>query len=261
MGSLQSAELRLVLSIMISWHRSLIAALCTLLCATSLNAFQLPASSKQCIVGIADGWNSSHVELRWFEKRAGKWQPVGAPWPGRLGKNGLIWGLGLHPVPKGAKTKIEGDMRSPAGVFRLGGVWGYAEAIQKHPKLAYRHVTPRDLWVEDPESPSYNLNVILPHDPKTDWERKQQMHQNDAAHSLKWFIAHNAEPNIIPNAGSSIFFHIWRRGGAAPTAGCTTMSEAKLKQLIALADPQKMPLFVLLPRAEYERLAPIWKLP
>ena len=51
------------------------------------------------------------------------------------------------------------------------------------------------------------------------------MKQGDDAHALKLFIAHNAPPNAVPNAGSSIFFHIWRRDGAASTAGCTTMEQ------------------------------------
>jgi hypothetical protein len=39
------------------------------------------------------------------------------------------------------------------------------------------------------------------------------------------------------------------------------MSEDKLRQLIAAVDPGRRPLYVLLPRAEYEKLKPVWKLP
>ncbi len=229
--------------------------------ALPLSAFQLPANSNQCLLGVADGWNSSNVTLTLFEKKSGKWAALAPPWQGRLGKNGLVWGLGLHPLPAGISTKKEGDMRSPAGVFDLGGAWGYASSIKKHPKLPYRQVTSRDLWVEDPSSPSYNKNVILDHDPATPWEKKQQMKQTDPVHSLKLFIAHNAAPKIIPGAGSSIFFHIWRGGGSKPTAGCTTMDEAKLKWLISKIDPTLRPVFVLLPKAEYEKYRGPWRLP
>lgn len=224
-------------------------------------AFQLPPGSTQVLVGISDGWNDSTVTLRFYEKTAGKWQPAGEAWKARLGKNGLIWGKGMHPVPAGAATKKEGDKRSPAGVFSIGGAWGYDASIRKHPELYYRQVTPRDLWVEDPASPQYNRNVILDRDPATAWEKKQQMKQNDAAHALKLFIAHNAPPQVVPNEGSSIFFHIWRRGGAAPTAGCTTMEKPKLQWLISKIDPTRRPLYVLLPRPEYEKLRGPWKLP
>jgi L,D-peptidoglycan transpeptidase YkuD (ErfK/YbiS/YcfS/YnhG family) len=178
-----------------------------------------------------------------------------------LGKSGLVWGSGLHPVPSRAVTKNEGDMRSPAGVFTIGGAWGYETSIRKHPKLFYRKVTTRDLWIEDPSSPQYNRNVIIDHDPSTPWEKKQQMKQDDPAHALKLFIAHNAPPKAVPNAGSSIFFHIWRGGGSRATAGCTTMDEGKLRSLISKIDPTRQPLYILLPKSEYAKLRPAWKLP
>jgi len=229
--------------------------------ALSASAFQLPAASSQCIVGKADGWNSSNVTLSLYEKTGGNWQQIGSSWTGRLGKSGLVWGLGLHPNPPGATLKKEGDLRSPAGVFGLGGAWGYDRSIQKNPKLFYRQVTSRDLWVEDPNSPSYNKNIILERDPATKWEKEQQMKQGDYPHSLKLFIAHNAPPKVVPNAGSSIFFHIWRGEGSRPTAGCTTMAEKELRKLIARIDPDRKPVYVLLPKAEYEQRRAEWKLP
>lgn len=235
--------------------------LCLFTPLLSLRAFELPADSSQCVVGVADSWNSSHVTLRYYEKNGGAWRQTGSEWTGRLGKSGLVWGLGLHPVPAGATVKKEGDLRSPAGVFRLGGAWGYDRSIQKHPKLFYRQVTARDLWVEDAASPHYNRHLVLDKDPATAWEKKQQMRQGDYPHSLKLFIAHNAYPDIVPNAGSSIFFHIWRGEGSRASAGCTTMKEDQLRRMIARFDPGRRPLYVLLPKAEYERLRGPWKLP
>jgi len=240
----------------------LAAVLATLTLATpSLLAFRIPDSSTQLILGVAPNWDSSHVTLTLFERRDGSWQRVANPWQGRLGRNGLIWGTGIHPVPVGTKTKSEGDGRAPAGVFHLGGAWGYAPKIQRHPKLPYRQVTTRDLWVEDPASPSYNRHIILDREPNTPWEIKQQMRQGDYPHSLKLFIAHNAPPNVQPGAGSAIFFHIWRDGGTRPSAGCTTMPEDRLRFLIARIDPARRPLYVLLTAADYQRLRQPWGLP
>lgn len=240
---------------------TLLSGFCALATATA-SAFELPASSSQCVVGTAKDWNTSHVTLRLYQKDGGKWKQVGPSWNGRLGKSGLVWGSGLHPVPAGATTKHEGDNRAPAGVFSLGGAWGRDAGIKKNPKLPYRQVTSRDLWVEDPASPSYNRNVILDHEPATAWEKKQQMKQkDDDAHALKLFIAHNAPPKAVPNAGSSIFFHIWRGGGSKPSAGCTTMPEDKLRWMVAQIDPAKHPLYVLLPETEYQAKRTAWKLP
>ncbi len=223
--------------------------------------FELPKDSTQCVVGVADGWNSSTVTLRYFEKQGGRWQQVGNIWKGRLGSKGLVWGRGLHPVPNGATLKKEGDGRAPAGVYDLGGIWGAHPGVKKHPQMPYREVTSRDLWVEDPNSEHYNHHLVIEREPASEWEKKAQMKQDDYPHSLKLFIAHNAPPRVVPNGGSAIFFHIWRRDGAAATAGCTTMEEGRLRWLIATVDPGRRPIYVLLPSAEYEKLKPLWKLP
>lgn len=39
------------------------------------------------------------------------------------------------------------------------------------------------------------------------------------------------------------------------------MEEAKLRSLISRIDPTTRPLYVLLPKAEYEKLRKPWKLP
>lgn len=242
--------------------RLLFAAL--LLAPLPVSAFEIPSDCRQCLVATADGWDSSSARLQLYEKAGNRWQTVGSPWNARLGKKGLAWGTGIHPVPNGAPAKREGDWKSPAGVFALGGVWGYDSSIKKHPKLYYRQITPRDLWVEDSKSPQYNRNVILDHNPATTWEKKQQMKQNDPAHALKLFIAHNSpsrKGGAIPYAGSSIFFHIWRGGGSRPTAGCTAMPKDRLQSLIARLDPAKKPLYVLLPQAQYKQHRKAWKLP
>lgn len=227
---------------------------------------QIPEESEQVLVGVAPNWDSSYVTLTFYEKKGfGKkrWKVQGSSWKGRLGRNGLVWGKGLHPpVPEKLRTKREGDGRAPAGIFDLGGAYGYAESVRKSPQLPYRQITTRDLWYEDTGSPHYNQHRILPHEPRTTAERKAQMKQGDYAHSLKLFIEHNSKrTGITPGAGSSIFFHIWRREGAAPTAGCTTMAESNLRRLIGMIDPAKRPVYVLLPEAEYAKWRESWQLP
>ncbi|MGJ8724192.1 MAG: L,D-transpeptidase family protein [Roseibacillus sp.] len=232
-----------------------------LLSALPTLAFELPKDSTQAIVGIASGWDSSHVTLHRYEKDAqGAWHLVSQPWKGRLGSSGIAWGRGLHPVPTGAKMKKEGDRRAPAGVYTLGGAWAYNAAIPHHPNLPFSKITTRDLWVEDVTSKYYNQHVRLDHEPSAAWEKKAQMRQNDQAHSIKLFINHNA-PKVVPGGGSSIFFHIWRGGGSKATFGCTTMHENELKALIKWVDPKRNPVYILLPQSEYMAKRLQWKLP
>lgn len=224
----------------------------------------LPAGCEQVIVGSAKHWDDSHVQISLLEKRGGNWVLAKGPFPGRLGKSGLVWGLGLTAPQRGQRLKREGDLRSPAGVFTLGGAYGTVSTPSKHRSLPYRRVTPRDLWVEDVQSPSYNHHIVLDHAASTPWELDQQMKLNDYHHSLKLFIRHNAPGDAgrpRAGAGSSIFFHIWRNDGQSPTAGCTTMSEENLRSLIQWVDPAKNPVYILLPASDYMKLRRAWGLP
>ena len=229
---------------------------------SAVPAFHLAPATTQAVVGLADDWGSTSVTLqRWERKSGGPWQPVGAPWQGRLGGAGLIWGRGLSPAPEGLALKREGDKRAPAGVFAIGTACGYDREIVRHPEQPYFQVTARDLWIEDAASPQYNTHVRIDRAPRTAWEKKAQMRQGDYAHSLKLFIRHNAPPRVVPGGGSSIFFHIWRAGGTKASIGCTTMGEPKLREMIAWLNPRRLPVYVLLPRAEYETRRAAWGLP
>ena len=84
---------------------------------------QVPASSRQLIVAVAENWESHRASMWWFSRtRAnGPWQITQRePIPVLLGKNGLAWGRGLLPVPhgeRGVPSKQERDGRAPAGCF------------------------------------------------------------------------------------------------------------------------------------------------
>ena len=224
----------------------------------------LPAGCAQMLVGTARDWDDSHVTLHRLERAGGRWQVVGTPWQGRLGKAGLIWGLGLHTNPPQARIKEEGDGRAPAGIFAIGEAYGLCtpDQVTRKKNMSYTRLGPRDMWVEDPTSPYYNQHLRMPHDePRTPWEKKQQMKLNDPAHVLKLFIAHNAPPKPVPNRGSAIFLHVWRSDGARPTTGCTTMPELRLREVIAWLDPALHPVYVLLPKQEYATYRQAWGLP
>lgn len=226
------------------------------------SSFSIPAETQQLIVGRTDGWNTFRVHLQcWEREPEGKWKKSGKRWAGSIGKNGLAWGLGLHPEMRGAYKK-EGDRRAPAGVFELGKIYGYAESVRKHPQWPYHRVTQSDLWVDDVHSQYYNRHVRLDggRGPQNEWERKAQMRLNDEAHSLKLFIKHNYGKNIVPGGGSAIFFHVWRAKDRA-TFGCTTMPKPTLASVISWMDPDKQPLYVLLPNKEYKQLRKEWMLP
>lgn len=238
-----------------------------LLFLASCRSTCMPEDSTQAIIGITEGWNNSHVSLTLVEKnKAGQWKTVLGPYRGRLGYYGTIWGLGLHRNPLWAAEKKEGDERSPAGVFELGGLWVCnPEPVKHDPAIPYVKVGPNDLWISDKRVPHlYNRHVRLPHPPKTPWQKHEQMNQRDYHHSIKMLVHHNTPQSVGKpkvGKGSSIFFHIWRRGGKYPTAGCTAMAENDLRTIIARLKADRHPVYILLPRNEYLRRRKSWGLP
>ena len=176
-----------------------------------VSSAQLPADTLQLIFGIAPSKNSSHVTLSMFEKNGAVWLKSGAAWRGRLGKNGLAWGIGLHPENRAGLQKKEGDGRSPAGIFRIGSesgfAFGYAPIIKKLPTLSYKVITTRDLWVEDSQSPYYNRHILLPHQPKTKWEKRLRCaketthtHSNSSSATTKELLN-----NVLPPMQAALF--------------------------------------------------------
>ena len=227
----------------------------------------VPTDCTQAILGIAEGWNSSHVTVSVVEKNAqGQWVRVLGPYKGRLGKNGLIWGLGLHNNPRKAATKKEGDGRSPAGIFTLGGLWvTHKTPVKHHRSIPYVKVGPNDIWVTNTsDARLYNRHVRLKHAACTKWELKEQMRQTDYPHSIKMLICHNTperKGGVVVGGGAAIFFHIWRNNGNSATAGCTSMAEENLRAIIARLNPARKPVYILLPKSEYMRLRQEWRLP
>jgi len=53
---------------------------------------------------------------------------------------------------------------------------------------------------------------------------------------------------------------VWS-GPESTTVGCTAMEKPRLEALLGKLDPAQKPLYVLLPRGEYARVATAWGLP
>jgi len=231
------------------------------------DGFRLPADTRQVVIAQADGWDASEVTVQRWERAPPAespqpWAAVGPAVKARVGRSGLAWGRGLHPRATDRIAKREGDWRAPAGVFRIGDAYGDHDARPPATRLPYHRITQNDLWIEDPNSPEYNLHRRVPESlGRTPWEESQRMKLGDPAHKLKIGIAHNRPPDVIPGAGSAIFFHIWRRDGGLPTSGCTAMAETHLRALLSWLDPDAQPLLVTLPSEVYDQVKDTWGLP
>lgn len=239
--------------------RFLISALALQAGSAALAGAALPAEVRQLIVGVTDGWDAVEGRLQCFEKDEGLWRAVSPSFPILVGREGLAWGRGILGAEEEGRTKVERDGRAPAGVFRLGRIFGYDPGLPAEADYPYLQVTEADAWIDDPGLPDYNRHVRVNPAAPPPWFQSQRMRLGDPA--FRWLIEvrHNADPPV-PGAGSAIFLHT-RRGPDRPTAGCTALAGDDLLWIIRWLRAPARPHFVLLPRAEHERLAAIWGLP
>jgi L,D-peptidoglycan transpeptidase YkuD (ErfK/YbiS/YcfS/YnhG family) len=221
----------------------------------------IPPASTQLLLCIAADWDSPAGELQCFTRSAdGNWQPASAPLPVMLGRSGLAWGRGLHPLMAGT-AKQEGDGRAPAGVFAITALFGYAPAdapLPRAARLPYHPARPGLKCVDDPASGHYNCIVDAAGVPG-DWASCEDMLRDDRRYELGAVVAHNMNPPV-PGAGSCIFLHVWETP-ETPTSGCTAMALAPMQEIARWLDAARAPVLVQLPESEYARHQQAWGLP
>lgn len=214
----------------------------------------LLAKSRQLLLVRSASWVATTAQLQRYERSAesAKWHAVGDALQVNLGRNGMAWGRGLQETEPGP-LKREGDGRTPAGVFSVGSLFGYAaKAPEKaSPNFSYIHIGVGTRCVEDSRSPLYNQVV--------DMGSASPMLRADGVFRLGFVIEQNA-PDTAPGAGSCVFFHV-QRGPAQVTHGCTSTSLPELERIVAWLEPKDSPLIVQLPEPEYVRLKDEWALP
>jgi len=219
--------------------------------------------ARQLLVVTTAAWDSCLGFLQAFERTsvAETWTAVGTPRPITIGSGGLAWGTGLHGRAAGpGPVKREGDLRSPAGAFLLGAVYGYAPASEADRfMMPYIPIDSTTVCVDDPRSLYYNRIVRKNDVTSTDWNSAERMWAGSSYYRWGIVIDHNRDPRVAGD-GSCIFIHVWG-SPTEPTTGCTSLDEAKLLEIMKWLQPNKRPVLVQLPQEVYARLRLEWDLP
>lgn len=199
--------------------------------------------STQLIVVNANDWNSRQAKMQWFERidPHHKWEPYNERFDVVIGKKGLVYGQSLISIPEGiTDVKKEGDLKSPAGLFRFCFAFGYAKEPDSRINWPYLHIDENFVGVDDPESRYYNCIVdqskLTPHD----WKSAETMYRPDGLYKWGMVVDYNFNP-FVKGGGSQIFLHIWR-GPNDGTEGCTAMPESKMFELLQWIDGKRNPL-------------------
>lgn len=216
----------------------------------------------QAVVVTTTDWDRIEGVLQGYERKDSDtpWERMLGPIPVVVGKNGMGWGAGIHPLPlPEGPVKQEGDGKAPAGIFRLSSAFGYAPAGEvSRIAMPYRQATAQLLCIDDAGSAYYNRLVDATR-VKADWQGHEKMRRRDDLYRFGIVIDHNMDPTVA-GRGSCIFMHIWQ-GPSKGTAGCTAMAAQHLERLLIWLNPVAMPILVQLPEREYGRLRTPWQLP
>lgn len=213
------------------------------------------------IVTTAD-WDSVSGTLQRFQRRGacGPWTKVGESVAVVVGKSGMGWGDGVIAVPEHAATdpvKHEGDGRSPAGVFRVGTLFGYAPNKPAAWRMPYLPLTPATECVDDRTSQRYN-QVVERTDVPADWNSSE--HMRSEGEYYQWGAVIEQNPANKPGDGSCVFLHVSDESGKG-TTGCTAMAKAELEVILGWLRPGDNPLLIEMPIAKYRQAARALRLP
>lgn len=234
----------------------------TSFCYSQTSGSPVPSDSRQMILVLTDSVNATDGFLYRFERLGDNknWYPIAEKIPIVLGRNGMAWGWGLNPIDTSKLSiKIEGDGKSPAGVFTLSSAFGYARSDEmKGLKIHYIHITSTLECIDDVNSEFYNQLVNNNEVERIDWQSSEKMYFADIWYEQGIIVDQNINP-IIKGGGSCIFLHNWSDPNET-SAGCTEMDPVNLKEIIYWLDASANPVLVQLTQQLYNDYQQSWEL-
>lgn len=151
------------------------------------------------------------------------WRPVQRPEPAVVGLSGIAWGHPFRNLARvGEPLKIEGDKRTPAGVYRIGRSFGFAASSRP----GYLHLKSGEtVCVDDPSSPAYNTITSRA-------EIGSKVHAEDmrGIELYRRGLVIDYPTDAAGRGGSCMFIHVWQASDRG-TVGCVALPEASVADL------------------------------
>lgn len=185
--------------------------------------------AQKLVVVTTTNMDTARASVQKFERlgSGGPWRPVGKAEPAVVGSAGLAWGYPFRTfAAPGEPIKVEGDKRTPAGIYRIGQSFGFAAAPLPHYLLLR---TGETICVDDPASPAYN--TIVPRSTIDSGISGEDMREIDL---YRRGLVIDYPTDREHRAGSCIFIHVWR-APAYGTAGCVALPESSIAELQSFA--------------------------
>ncbi len=204
------------------------------------------ANAKRLVLVTTPGMNDMAATVRLYERASAKepWRALDAPEPATIGRAGMGWSqFFLKLARRGELLKVEGDKRTPAGIYPIGRSFGVLASSRPD----YLHVTPDTICVNDVSSPAYNTIASRA-------RVGPAVHAENMSRILPMYrrgLLVDYPTDARKQAGSCIFIHVWR-SPTTGTAGCVAMPEPRVEALQDFAADGAV--LAILPRGALDRL-------
>ena len=117
-----------------------------------------------------------------------------------------------------SKNKIEGDLQTPSGIFKLGNLYWRSDRIKKpETKLFCKKIKKNMGWCNDSNSIYYNKEIQINKKIK-----HEKLYRHDYKYDLFILVKYNYL-KVKKNKGSAIFIHLTKNYKA--TSGCIAISK------------------------------------
>lgn len=188
------------------------------------------SNSSQVILVTTSSMSSSYANIKFYQKSGDNWN-LKTETNGRVGTSGLAY----------ISNRMQSTNTTPAGVLGILSAFGIAD--NPGSKYSYTKVTDDMYW--DLNSGSSTYNRLIHNNPGGDFE-----HLASYPTHYKYALVTDYNVNQTANKGGGIFVHVNGSGG---TAGCVSMPETQMRELITWVDPGQNPKILIIPSSDLSK--------